>query len=411
MSDTARTAAYTILRKIDQKGAWSNLTLGSLTGMSSLDKAFTTALVLGVTERRRALDTVIQKYASRKPDNDLLNLLRLGVYQILYMDRVPDSAACNETVSIANQSLGKPKANFVNAVLRSVCREKDSAVGLLQSAPVDVRCSFDPDLASLLREQYPEQYEEILESFCMPKPLYLFCNTLKSSPEELIASFGGKADGNRIRLDEKHAEAIADANSGRFIVQGFGSQQAVRMLDAKPGNCVIDVCACPGGKSFGAAISMQNRGSVYSFDIHENKLSLIHKGAENLGISILQTAVRDGRNPDESLFGKADRVICDVPCSGLGVIGAKPEIRYKKPEVFESLYGIQRDILQASVQYLKKGGILVYSTCTLNKKENEEIIQHFLSENTQFTLLEEHTFLPCGEGGEGFYAAKMIKND
>ena len=410
MADAAREAAFAGLLRIEKDGAFSNLLTGGLKGLSELDRNFATALLLGVTERRRALDLLIGLFAEKKCDSELWNLLRLGVYQLFYMDRVPDNAACNETVAIAKKRFGSGRAGFVNAVLRSLCRDREKAEKLLRDAPTEVRCSFGDALASLLREQYPERADAIMEAFCEKKPLRLRVNPLKTTAAELQARFGGLADGDMLTVDERQSEVLQALDEGSFFVQGYGSQMAIRLLGAKPGMTVIDVCACPGGKSFGAALDMENEGQVFAFDIHENKLPLIEKGAKRLGISIIRTACRDGREPDENLFGKADRVICDVPCSGLGVINAKPEVRYKDPEAFSGLYPTQKAILESAAKYLKKGGVLIYSTCTWNKKENEETVRAFMeSHGDEYSLTEEHTFLPDETAGEGFFAAKITR--
>ncbi len=159
----------------------------------------------------------------------------------------------------------------------------------------------------------------------------------------------------------------------------------------------------------GAAVAMENRGKILSMDLHGNKLPLIQKSAKLLGIEIIETKQHDGRKADPALAGTADRVICDVPCSGLGVIGAKPEIRYKDPEDFKGLYATQREILASAATYVKKEGCLVYSTCTLNKLENEEVVKDFLAAHGEFVLTEEHTWLPVADGTEGFYAARLEK--
>ncbi len=409
MSDIARKEAYYTLLRIEKDHAFSNLALGKLRRLSSLDASFATALVLGVTERRRALDYLIDRYTQKTPEPELLLLLRTGVFQIVWMDRVPDSAACNETVAVAQELFGAKRAGFVNAVLRSFCRDQEAAKRALSRQPAEIRYSFSNDIAALFREQYPEHAEELMEAFCRRQPLRLRVNRMKATVEELSDRFNAKADGEMLTISEHAAEAVQGAESGEYLIQGYGSQMAIRMLGAKPGETVFDVCACPGGKSLGAALDMENRGRIISMDIHSNKLPLIRKSAEKLGISIIETMIRDARTADASLFGKADRVICDVPCSGLGEISAKPEIRYKDPAAFAGLYPTQRAILAASASYVRSGGTLLYSTCTLNRQENGEIVRAFLQSNPLFSMREEHTWLPFETAGEGFYAARLVK--
>ena len=252
------------------------------------------------------------------------------MYQIIFLSRVPDHAVCDESVKTAKQ-INKGSAGFVNAVLRSVCREKESIINSLSSLPEPVYYSVSESIFELIKEQYPEEYKNILEAFYEKRPVSVRANTLKETPY---------VDGVNEHTD------MGDIEKGLFFVQGLSSQRAVKSLDAKAGMTVIDLCACPGGKSFGAAIDMQNRGRIISSDLHKNKLSLITKGAEKLGITIIETAERDARVTDEALIGIADRVICDVPCSGIGVMGTKPEIRYKDASDFEGLYATQEKILE-----------------------------------------------------------------
>ncbi len=409
MTDKARKSAYQTLLRIEQDGAFSNLARTGLHALSPLDASFAEALVLGVLEKRRALDWLIGQYVKRETDPKLLTLLRMGVLQIIWMDRVPDSAACNETVSLAKELFGAKRAGFVNAALRSLCREQESSLAELGRQKAEIRYSVGDGVASLLREQYPNDAERIMESFGKKPPLRLRVNRLKADPQEVAERFGAERDGDMLTVTERKAEVIRNADSGEYFIQGYGSQQTVRLLGAQAGETVLDVCACPGGKSFGAALDMENRGRVVSRDLHENKLSLIQKGAKRLGITIIDASVYDARQVDPQWVGKADRVLCDVPCSGLGVLSAKPEIRYKDPASFAPLYQTQRQILASSASYVKNGGVLVYATCTLNQEENGRAVRAFLQNDSGFTLEEEHTWFPYEQAGEGFYAAKLVR--
>lgn len=413
MSDSARKAAYLTLQRIERDGAFSNLALAKLRGLPEKDASFATALVLGVTERRRALDFLIGRYTARTPEQAVLQLLRLGIYQIIYMDRVPDSAACNETVSLAQELFDARRAGFVNAVLRSLCREKTAAGRALEKQPAAIRYSVGDGIASLLEAQYPDVWEDILAAFQIRQPLHLRVNRLKAAPEALAERFQADADGDMLTVSapDRQAEAVRGAESGEYLIQGYGSQMAVRMLGAEPGDTVFDVCACPGGKSLGAALDMENRGKVLSMDLHANKFSLLHKSAERLGVSIIETKEHDGREAIPSLAGRADRVLCDVPCSGLGTVAAKPEIRYKDPASFSGLIDTQKRILASASTYVRPGGVLLYSTCTLNRGENGEQVRAFLQTHPAFTLEEEHTWFPFEQAGEGFYASKLRKGN
>ncbi len=413
MHDAARGTAYRVLERVERDGAFANLALGNLRGLSERDASFASALVFGVTEKRRALDSLLSRRCSREPERGVRQILRMGVYQIFYMDRVPDSAACDESVKLAKELFGERRAGFVNAVLRSLCREKAEAVRGLAEQPAAVRYSVCDGIADLLRAQYPDDWEDILASFGVRQPLRLRVNPLKGDAEALRAKFDAERDGETltVRSPALHAQVVREAADGTYLIQGYGSQYAVRLLGAKPGETVFDVCACPGGKALGAAMDMRDRGRVLCSDLHGNKFSLLKKSAETLGLTILETEERDARTFVPSLAGKADRVLCDVPCSGLGTLGAKPELRYKDPSAFAELPETQKRILETSANYVRAGGVLVYSTCTLNRAENGEQVKAFLGTHPSFTLEEEKTFLPNGEACEGFYAARLRKGN
>lgn len=391
MSDPRR-IALDILYRISASGAYSNVSLLS-TDLTGVDRAFCTELIKGVTERRRVLDSIISKYVNKAPDGKIYELLRMGVYQIIFLSRVPDHAVCDESVKTAKQ-INRSSAGFVNAVLRSVCREKESIIKNLSSLPEPVYYSVSDSIFELVKDQYPAEYKDIFNAFYEKRPVCVRANTLKDTPY---------VDGVNENTD------MADIEKGLFFVQGLSSQTAVKALGAEAGMTVIDLCACPGGKSFGAALDMKNKGRIISSDLHKNKLSLIEKGAEKLGIDIIETVARDARVTDESLIGLADRVICDVPCSGVGVIGSKPEIRYKNAADFGGLYPTQAKILENALLYLKKGGRAVYSTCTINNRENGDIVHSVLNNKEGYRLVSEKTILP-GNGYDGFYIA-VIERD
>ena len=391
MSDPRR-VALDILYRISSSGAYSNIGLLSA-DLTGVDRAFCTELIKGVTERRRTLDSIISKYVNKTPDGKIYELLRMGVYQIIFLSRVPDHAVCDESVKTAKQ-ISRSSAGFVNAVLRSVCREKESIIKNLVSLPEPVYYSVSDSIFEMVKEQYPEEYKDIFNAFYEKRPVCVRANTLKDTPYK---------DGVNENTD------MADIEKGLFFVQGLSSQTAVKALGAEEGMTVIDLCACPGGKSFGAALDMKNKGRIISSDLHKNKLSLIEKGAKKLGIDIIETVARDARVTDEALIGTADRVICDVPCSGVGVIGSKPEIRYKNAADFEGLYPTQAKILENALLYLKKGGRAVYSTCTVNKRENGDIVHGVLNNKEGYRLVSEKTILP-GNWYDGFYIA-VIERD
>lgn len=421
-----RAIALDVLTKCEA-GGYSNIALDTVikrNDLTSQDRSLLTALVYGVIERRITLDYYISSLSSisnSKIERDTRNLLRMGLYQLAYMEKIPPHAAINETVSLAN----KRSKGFVNAILRNFVREGNKIAFPDKSDGVkylSVTYSVGEPLIKELMSAYSfEECEKMLSAFGEKTPITLRVNNLKAARDDLLSELGGvptKYSPDGIILENAAVSELEALRDGRVTVQDEASQICVRALGARPGETVIDACACPGSKSFGAAMSMDNCGRLLAFDIHENKLSLVQKGAERLGISIISTEAHDAREPIEELFGKADRIICDVPCSGFGVIGKKPEIRYKDPSESARLPQIQYDILQNVSKYLKVGGTLVYSTCTVLPDENESVVNKFLENNSGFSLVPFSvgeleaargmiTLLPHIHHTDGFFIAKI----
>jgi len=407
MSDKARLAAYNVVKRIFD-GAYSNLVL-SHQGLSGLDRAFAENIVLGTLERKVTLEYVLSKFINRQCSSEVSALLITGIYQILYMDRVPDSAACDETVNLAKDPLRRKIAGCANGDLSNICRKKAAVLKGIDRSEGYIKYSADKDLYNLLKGYYPENIEKIFNAFFGKPAAFLRVNTLKSNAEAVAEKINGKVMDSTCVQVEDISEAVKLISQGEFYIQGKASQEAVKLLDAKPDEIIIDVCACPGGKSLGAAIDMENKGRIYSLDLHDKKLPLIEKSASLLGIDIIETRKNDARKAIDEFIGIAHKVICDVPCSGTGVMGSKPEIKYKSPEAFKGLYPTQRAIIQEASRYLKVGGVMVYSTCSINKAENEDIVADFLKNNWGFKLTYEKTCLPFEAECEGFYMAKIIR--
>lgn len=422
---TPRSAALDSLLAVERDGRYTNLEINAALEKSNLtpaDRALYTRLVYGVTERRITLDYILAQY-SNKPadalDPDVRCAIRLGLYQLLYMDRIPDHAAVGETAGLVTGS----KTGFVNAVLRSFLRAgkqykmppEDSRIEYLS-----VKHSVPEPLVKLFAESVGEDELDALLAAVNREPhVGLRVNTLKITPEEAVRMTGGTLSNlvPDVVLTDSFDDTVREGvEAGLWFVQDEASRVTSLAVRAKPGETVADTCACPGGKSFSMAIDMHNEGALYSYDLHKNKLSLVQKGADRLGITIIRTEARDARKPDENLIGKADRVLCDAPCSGLGVLAKKPDIRYKDPGDIERLPEIQLAVLEGAVQYVKTGGVLVYSTCTINKRENEAVVGKFLAEHSDFTLEPDallrdgmRTFWPHKDGCDGFFAAKMTR--
>lgn len=429
-----RRLALDALVRAERGGKYLNLELDSALSRANLapaDRALFTALVYGVCERALTLDHEILILSDRSADKfdiETRASLRLGLFQILFLDKIPPHAAVNETVSAAPAR----SRGLVNAVLRREIREGSRLhlppddgsaeyLSLANSVPLYIVNGWLRDYGSLARQ--------LAESANRRPPVTLRVNTLRTSASALLDRFcrdGIEANINSHfddMIDVFRASAVNSIpgyDEGLWFVEDAASRAAVFAAHPLPGDTVADVCAAPGGKSFSAAIDMENRGRIYSFDIHENKLSLILAGASRLGLDIISAAVRDGRDPDPALRSLFDVVICDAPCSGLGVIAKKPDIRYKDMAAAARLPEVQLALLSAAAEYVKPGGTLLYSTCTLVRAENEGVAAGFLRGHEDF---EPQPFSVCGEnavggmltltppkhGTDGFFIAKFKK--
>ncbi len=430
----ARRQALSLLCEWEEKRTYINLVLTRDGKENDPDRAFLTALLYGTVERCVTLDYHLGVIA-RRSMSELLphtrNLLRLGAYQILYLSGVPDFAAVNETVKLAEN---RGEASLINGVLRSLVRQKD-ALALPDRAKnparyLSLRDSFPLPLVRHFIGEYTEQRaDDLLFAFAKQAPLTLRINTLRTTRaaylDELnvrgIAAHPAENSPVGVTLDASvDPVRLYGFAEGLFFVQDEASQIASLALDAKEGERVLDLCACPGGKSFGAAISMQNRGQIDAFDLHESKLPLIADGAKRLGLSILHTAAADAEVPNPDREQHYDRVICDVPCSGLGVLRKKPDLRYRDLSVLTTLPPLQAKILANAAAAVKRGGVLVYSTCTLAHAENKGQIERFLETHSDFRLTPFRVgslasldgmleLAPDTHGTDGFFIARLTR--
>lgn len=393
------------------------------------DRGFAGRLFYGVLERQLQLNHIITAYCKKpldKLDAEVRCVLWMSLYQLLYLDSVPDSAAVNEGVLLTRQ-LGKSSAaGFVNGVLRAFLRDgKPELPGVERLdalSRLSVACSAPRGLCQLLLDQYgQETAEAFLQNSLRPAPVYIRVNTTKVTPAQLMEQLSQEgADPQPTNLpgcillgrpgDITRYPAFAQ---GLFHVQDRSSQQCCLALNAQPGMRVLDVCAAPGGKSFTLAEQMENRGEVVAADLYPNRVGLVEKGAQRLGLSIIRAEVADAAVYRPEL-GSFDRVLCDVPCSGLGIIRRKPEIKYKPVQEFRELPEQQYQILAASSRYLRPGGVLIYSTCTLNKAENEQVLQRFMQGNSAFSAQAiqgdgswYQTLLPQETDGDGFFISAV----
>ena len=421
---SARKIAVKVLTDINSKKAYSNISLNSAFDSAELspeDKAFATALVYGVLDRMITLDFVLSEFIKTsltrvKPFT--LEVLRTALYQIMYMDKVPQSAAVNEAVNIIKKSKESFNASFVNGVLRNILRK---GISLPESESIEdmaVRYSCPMWIIKSICDDYGiEETKKFLSSSLEKPPVTLRVNTLKTDTDSLIKmlenenikAVKGKAPDSAdilCGMDFKRNKAF---KNGFFHIQDAVCQLSVSKLSPKSGERVLDMCAAPGGKSFTMAQIMENCGEILSCDLYENRVKLISDGAKRLGIDIIKPIVNDATVYNEDL-GLFDAVLCDVPCSGLGVIGRKPEIKYKPQDDFSSLEEIQKKILMNADKYLKAGGRLVYSTCTVRKNENENVVKAFLDKYKGYELKYQHTFMPHKDKTDGFYFALLYKS-
>lgn len=420
-----RKIAVNILTKIERDNAYSNLALKDFlkdAELSKEDTGFVSALVYGVLDRRITLDYILSRFMKtplKKTAPFTLNVLRTALYQIMYMDKIPESAAVNEAVKLIKKSKESRNAGFVNAVLRSALREntelpKDDSVKSLS-----IRYSAPEWLVeSFLNDYGLQNTVALLEESLKAAPVCLRVNNVKTDKESLLAELGKldiaaiSGEPKNSLLLEKGTDIGANAlfKKGLFHVEDLASQTALSVLELKKGERVLDMCAAPGGKSFTMAEMLENSGEVVSADLYEQRVELIKNGAKRLGLVSIKPIVADATVYDSSL-GEFDAILCDVPCSGLGVIRRKPDIKYKPQTDYKELQDIQYKILTNAVKYLKKGGRILYSTCTLRQNENENLVNRFIKEYNTFYKAEEKTLMPHINNTDGFYYALLKTED
>ncbi len=435
MAKNARYLAVKALLKVNVGQGYSNLVLDGVladSGLAPRDTAFAAALFYGVLERQITLDWCIGRYSKTplaKLDPQVREILRLSLYQLLYMDTVPDRAAVAEGVALTRM-FGKTSASgFVNGVLRSFLRDGKPAgedPSLSWREQVSVGCSAPLWLVQKLEEAYGrEDTRGILEASLGRPPVYLRVNTTRTTDLELMERLKEESIEAQPQTDLPHCLLAGETGdisqseaykAGLFHVQDKSSQLCCAALSPQPGQRVLDVCASPGGKTFTIAQRMENRGEVVSCDLHPHRVGLIGEGARRLGLSIVSPTQSDATQYQPQ-WGKFQRVLCDVPCSGLGIIRRKPEIKYKNPDSFAQLPEYQYKILETSANYLERDGVLVYSTCTLLPVENQQVVERFLREHPDFvpeplpSELQRNgycvTLLPHRGNTDGFFIATI----
>ena len=418
-----RKIAVKALMEVSGNKAYSNLTLNkffSETQLEANEKSFDTALFYGVLDRKISIDYLLSLFI-KKPLKKItpltLEALRIAVYQIYFMDKIPESAAVNESVKLVKSSKEQFNASFVNGVLRNLLREKPELPKDSDKKSLSVRYSCPMWIIESLVEDYgKETAEEFLKESLLIPPVTLRVNRVRISADELMVKLKNenitseKIDENTLKIlggiDVKESVCYRE---GLFHIQDLASSRSIEKLGLNAGMRVLDLCSAPGGKSFTAAGIMENAGEICSFDLYEKRVQLIVKSAKRLGFDIIKASCADATKFN-SAIGKFDAVICDVPCSGLGVIRRKPEIKYKESEDFSALEKIQLNILNNAVLYLNENGKLLYTTCTVRKNENEKIVSNFLKNHNDFYLEYEHTYMPHIDKTDGFYCAVISQS-
>jgi len=433
-----RHAAISILIEINQQGAYNNIALrralDAQPGWQPHQRAFVTELVNGTLRNRILIDHFIDAY-SRKPASKMKpfiqELLRTAVYQVYWMDKVPPSAAVNEAVKLARACGFSALSGFVNGILRNIVRGYEGGTLPLPEMPhstdvkmesvasyLSLRYSFPLWLAEALLDWLGDEAEEFCAQSHITPMVPVCTNLLKTTRDALMERLelsGIECTQSTLNDVCLHLKRTADLTAtdayrqGHFFVMDEAAYLAAQALSAQPGQIIIDLCAAPGGKSFACAGIMENNGKIISCDIHPHKVRLMSDMTSRLGLDCITVEERDASIINPGWAGYADAVLLDAPCSGLGIIRKKPDIKYTKTmEDVQNLAEFQRTLLTAAATYVKPGGILVYSTCTITREENEDNIHWFLA-NHAFTLDGQALTLLPKDGHDGFFIARMVR--
>lgn len=424
MKVNTRAIILDALMLINENDEYSHLVVGNVLRkyqyLSAQDRSFILRVIMGTVERKMTLDYYldqISKTPVKKMKPLIRNLLRMSAYQICYMNGVEDYAVCNEAVKLANKRGFSSLKGFVNGVLRNLAREYQK----ISLPDLSIQYSTPQWLVDAWVKTYGAQVaEDILKSQFENRPLWIRANTTKITPDELEKKL--QEAGVEVHRDEKIAEAMTIAHydylegleawqEGLFFVQDYSSMQVAYAADVQDEMHIIDVCAAPGGKSTHLAQRMHGTGVVEARDLTDLKVSLIEENVERLGLANVTPMAWDATICHEASVGQADIVIADLPCSGLGILNKKPDIKYHASEKqCADLVALQRQILTVVASYVKPGGTLIYSTCTINQGENEENAAWIANQkDMHLKFVEEKQYLPGSALQDGFYIAKFVK--
>lgn len=404
-----RAWVYKALCAVVIQKTYSNLYLKDhLDELPAKDRGLATRIFYGTTQNYAFCQSVWKKYTKNKVNAKIDVLLTMSVYQLLFLDKVPEYAVVNDAVSIAKK-ISYKLSGFVNAVLHKIDKEKIE----LPSDPLEnlaLRYSVPLWLIRLWNAQYGyDLASQMAKASVQLLPVYVRRNPLKISKEEFEADPAIFNTDHDLYIFNGSIAQHPFYKEGKMSVQDEGSYEIAKWAAAKPDEKVLDTCAAPGTKSMAMAEIMENKGVIDALELHEHRAKLIDQDAKRLGIDIVHSHVQDSQHLEE--YGEYDSVLCDVPCSGYGVMARKPDLKLNiKPEDMDALIPLQQNILCQGASHVKNNGKLVYSTCTINKKENEKQVEKFLKDHSNFKLVKEKTMF-ADEGTDGFYMALMERKD
>ena len=446
MVDKARELALKAIVEIEKEEGYSNLVLNNIINenrknLTEKDISLISELVYGVITWKITLDEIIKEHSKiklKKISNWILNVLRIGIYQIIFLDKIPKSAAVNESVNLAKRYGHKASSNYVNAILRKVEKSDYEKLNEIENDTKRISKMYSmPEwiIEELKINRNIKEVEEICKNLTEKPKINIRVNKLKISVEELKEELEEQNIKYEVITEEipefLELEKIKDIENnmlfkeGYFTIQDISAGLTAKILSPKENEFILDSCAAPGGKTTYMAELMNNKGKIIAGDIYKHRLNLINQNAKRLGINIIETKEIDASKYIEEYKEKFDKILLDVPCLGIGVIKRKPDIKWqRKEEDVEEISKLQKRILNNCSKYLKKGGELIYSTCSILKKENEDIIEEFIKENKNFEIIKiqnkikifekfykKEGFLSINptEKNDGFFICKLVK--
>ena len=425
--DFVRELSIKILNEIEENKAYSNIVLDKYIRdnrekLTNKDVGFLSEIVYGTVMWKLTINEIINFYSNikiNKISKWIKYILQIGIYQIIFLDKVPKSAAVNESVNLSKK-YGVKSSGFVNAILRKV--EKNSIEEVIKDKNEKQKLSIKYSMPLwIVDELYNDYKSEEVEKICIESikkaKTTIRINSLKTNKEKIKEEFDKRnieykeiPEENFLQVNLKSISELDLFKEGYFTVQDISAGLPSKILNPKPGDVILDACSSPGGKTTYLAEIMKNKGEIIACDIYEHRLNLVKQNSKRLGINIIETKIQDAAIYNRDFLEKFDKILLDVPCMGIGVIKRKPDIKWqRKKEDIEEITNIQKEILWTCSKYLKSKGEIVYSTCSILKNENENIINEFLDKNKCFKKVLEKNILP-NEEQDGFFICKLYKN-